>query len=650
MIATVGWSLLYTFLGIMFIWLLFSSIVVVRGDQIGVLERKYIGKSLPKDRVIAQAGEVGLQARTIGPGLHFFVPFIYSVRKVDFIKINTNEIGIVEAIDGAPLTDGNIFGRSVPGHNYFQDAEAFLANGGQKGPQADFIPPGVYRMNTNLFSLQKAAIAVIPEGKIGIVTSADGLPMDAGRLLAKSIPGHSNFQDANTFLANGGQKGPQIDILLPGTYRINLSLFTVSLDSACIIPQGKVGLVTAKDGQQLPEKELIAKSVSGHSSYQAGQAFLTNGGQRGPQLDVLPPGTYYINPYLFSVQLDDAAVVNQGQVAVIVSNIGEEPQTSVAVGEVVQDGKMETYVVPKGFRGIQQEVVGPGTYYINRMAIKPVVIDTTNITVDWDEGETMKFDPLRVISKDGFEILVGVKVVIRVQPEQAPYMVARIGSIENLITNVIHPLIDSSFRNQASSAAAMEFMQDRHDQQEQALQRAIRELSNYHVEVLSVLICQIGLPADLMETQTNKVISDQQQSMYNQQKLAEEQRIMMQKTKAQADKQADLVAAEINVQIAEQRKAEAIVLAEGESTKRKLEGEGEAAKILAIGQATAEAYNLTKAAVGAEGLVAIETMKLISAGNVNITPQIMVGKDGSLVDVVLANMLQAKQTVTEEVA
>ena len=56
---------------------------------------------------------------------------------------------------------------------------------------------------------------------------------------------------------------------------------------------------------------------------------------------------------------------------------------------------------------------------------------------------------------------VSVKVVIRVRPDQAPLMVAKIGSIENLIDHVIHPMIDSSFRNQASSTQAMNFMQDR---------------------------------------------------------------------------------------------------------------------------------------------------------------------------------------------
>jgi regulator of protease activity HflC (stomatin/prohibitin superfamily) len=122
---------------------------------------------------------------------------------------------------------------------------------------------------------------------------------------------------------------------------------------------------------------------------------------------------------------------------------------------------MERYVVPKGFRGVQQEVAGPGLYYSNRRAYLAYIVDTTNITIDWDESKETRFDPLRVISRDGFDINVSVKVIIRVRPDQAPYMVAKIGSVENLINHVIHPMIDSSFRNQASSTSAMNFMQDR---------------------------------------------------------------------------------------------------------------------------------------------------------------------------------------------
>ncbi|MEN6350042.1 MAG: SPFH domain-containing protein [Syntrophomonas sp.] len=704
---------------ILFFLLVWASnfIVVIGGTQIGVVERKYIGKELPRDRVIAQKGEVGVQARTIGPGIHIFFPFLYSVSKQNFMVIQEDVMGLVEAIDGAPLEPGRIFGRSVQGHNYYQDAEAFLRNGGQKGPQTDYIPPGTYRINirlfkitlvqalnipenaigiveasdgepipagnifarsvpdhnfyqdgelflqnggqkgpqtdyippgtyrinTKLFKVTLEPITSIPQAFVGVVTATDGQPIDAGRLLARSVSGHNNYQDGTSFLRNGGQKGPQLDVLLPGKYRINQRMFQVVQFPAIVVDSGSVGLVTARDGEPLPANELIADSVSGHDSYQKGAVFLQNKGQRGPQLDVLAPGTYYINPYMFTVDLDAAAVVNQGEVAVVISNVGKRPGHSAAVGEPDLSGeRIESYVVEKGFRGIQLDVVGPGTYYINKRAHIPIIVQTTNITIDWDdEASVNAFNPLNVTSKDGFIIKVGVKVVIRVQPEQAPYMVARIGSIENLVMNVIHPLIDSSFRNQASSTEAMKFLQDRHEQQEKALDRVRHELEKYHVEVLSVLICQIQIPEALMETQTNKVIAAQQQDMYSQQREAEVKRIDMERTRAQANKQGEIVTAEVGVKVAEQDKIKTVTIAEGNSSRVKLEGAGEAEKILAIGKATAEAYQLTREAIGPDSVAMIELMKLISSGSVKITPDIVAGSDsGSLINVLLAKMLK----------
>ena len=145
------------------------------------------------------------------------------------------------------------------------------------------------------------------------------------------------------------------------------------------------------------------------------------------------------------------------------------------------------------------------------------------------------FNPLAVISRDGFEMRVSVKVVIRVRPDQAPLMVAKIGSIENLIDHVIHPMIDSSFRNQASSTQAMNFMQNRAVEQTKAEERTRIELTKYHCECVSVLISQIILPQELMQIQTQRVIASQQQEMFVQQQQAELKRIDTENTRAKAN-------------------------------------------------------------------------------------------------------------------
>jgi regulator of protease activity HflC (stomatin/prohibitin superfamily) len=334
---------------------------------------------------------------------------------------------------------------------------------------------------------------------------------------------------------------------------------------------------------------------------------------------------------------------------------GTEPYREI---EKRYDTGIERYVVPKGYRGIQQEVAGPGIYYLNRRAYIVYVVDTTNITIDWDDSKETRFDPLKVISRDGFSISVSVKVVIRVRPDQAPYMVAKIGSIENLILHVIHPMIDSSFRNQASSTSAMNFMQDRQEEQRKAEERAKAELEKYHVECVSVLICQINLPQDLMDTQTKKIIAQQQQAMYQDMQKAEQTRIATEKTRSEADQQKNLVEAEIGVKIAEQNKQKAIRFAEGESESIRLRAEGEArgirakgdaegARILAMGESTAKAYELQNKAVGQQGVTAIEIAKQIASGNVKVTPDFLVQGDGNiggLLSAFLTNFVAGQRT------
>ena len=136
------------------------------------------------------------------------------------------------------------------------------------------------------------------------------------------------FQDGQMFLRNLGKKGPQVGILRPGTYRINTRLFNITKAKAVKIAENTVGIVIAKDGIPLPSGYIVAPKATNdtgkeadHKFYQNGQLFIDNKGYRGPQLDTLQPGIYYINPLLFDVRAENVAEVFPGYVAVIRSNV-----------------------------------------------------------------------------------------------------------------------------------------------------------------------------------------------------------------------------------------------------------------------------------------------------------------------------------------
>jgi regulator of protease activity HflC (stomatin/prohibitin superfamily) len=95
----------------------------------------------------------------------------------------------------------------------------------------------------------------------------------------------------------------------------------------------------------------------------------------------------------------------------------------------------------------------------------------------------------------------------------------------------------------------MAYLQNRHEEQERAEARVRAHLLKYHVDVVNVLICHIHLPEELMKTQTEKILAEQRQNMFNAQREAEEKRIQLEKTKAHADNQRDLMAATVGVEI-----------------------------------------------------------------------------------------------------
>src|SRR5881394_1949569 len=232
--------------------------VNVGAREIAIKERRYLGRRMPPGRVVATEGEVGIQADVLKPGLHLIkYPFERIVRKVPLIEIGADELGIVEAVDGEPMPPGRIFApdRAQNAHNNFQDPIAFIKQGGVKGIQLRTLPPGLWPIHPYLFRVSVAKTTVIPQGKVGVVIAADGASLDPGRLLARAVEGHLSFQNAELFVSSGGQRGPQVDILTPGTYRIltqsvpleggtegKPGLFTIRLFDATVINENQIGL------------------------------------------------------------------------------------------------------------------------------------------------------------------------------------------------------------------------------------------------------------------------------------------------------------------------------------------------------------------------------------------------------------------------
>jgi uncharacterized membrane protein YqiK len=130
---------------------------------------------------------------------------------------------------------------------------------------------------------------------IGIVTVHDGPSLAQGEIIASVVGDdpalpetyHNKFQDADHFLAAGGHRGRQLQVLVEGTYYVNRLFATVEMIQKTTIEVGNVGVVVSYTGE-------TGADLSG-ADYRHGE--LVSKGNRGVWSEPLLPGKYAFNTY-----------------------------------------------------------------------------------------------------------------------------------------------------------------------------------------------------------------------------------------------------------------------------------------------------------------------------------------------------------------
>ena len=272
----------------------------------------------------------------------------------------------------------------VMGQNRNMSDGQIVALNGEAGYQADTLSPGLhFGLWPWQYAVELIKFTIVPQGQIGIVQASDGKPLPSGRIIAKDVD-CNYFQDARAFLLGGGERGPQMKVIPPGTYRINPLLFDVHLDDATEIPQGKLGVVEAHDGHPLPVGRIIANGVE-CDSYQNAQAFFAGGGERGPQMKVIPPGNYRINPILFDIQLVDVIDIPENKIGVVTAKEGAPLPTGEIAGGEIHGHNMfqdpDKFVSNGGFKGLQEQVLLAGRYFLNPRFVTVDVVDMFTVPI-----------------------------------------------------------------------------------------------------------------------------------------------------------------------------------------------------------------------------------------------------------------------------
>lgn len=539
-----------------------------------------------------------------------------------------------------------------------------IALRGEAGIQADTLAPGLHwwlwpwQYTT---ALQK--FIVLPEGSIGIVEAKDGAPIAVGRVLGKRVASDS-YQNARAFLTGGGERGPQLTVIPPGNYRINTALFSVRPSPAIEIPADRVGVVETMEGGTLTpgSGEIAGPVIEGHNGFQDAQAFVDHHGAKGLQEQVLLPGRYFINPKFATVEVVDMTIVPIANVGVVISYVGSVGND--VTGEAFKHANM----VLKGQRGVWVEPLDPGKYPINPRTTKIEMVPTANVVLNWATGKTEahkldeRLSSITVRSQDGFTFNLDVSQIIHIPRNAAPKVIARFGSMANLVTQVLEPTIGNYFRNAAQKSDVIDFLKERVNRQSEARQAITTALMEYDVGAVDTLIGDIVPPEALMKTLTDRKLAEQEKVTYDTQRAAQEVRKQLAQAQAQADTQPQVVNAERQVEIATFDAQTRIRKAEGEARSKQINaevdarvlllvGEAEGKKITAVGSAEAEVLKRKGEAINRENYATIEVAKALASSGVKLVPDVIAGGGaggaGSLVDVLLAQLITGKLAAGE---
>jgi len=613
--------------------LILPSIRKIGPTEVGLVTKRFSGSKLEDDNPIAFKGEAGYQADLLMPGLRWKFWILYSVEKFPWVQVPAGEIGVVIAQVGEPLPIGaksavykNEFGN-------FSDLRTFIEKKGQKGVQRPVLTPG------SLLPIHPVGFLVITKDQVY------GLPVSPelqDKMDGKKGLSYTNFglneDDLKLVRIEPNRRGE--DGKMTDTIGIIVTRDGAPLpkgDMACRIG-GFDDIAKMEDGEEKKTDAELIEALLGsqnakHNSYQDFQKFIDAGGKIGLQHDPLLYGTYALNPFLVKVEIVPMLVIEQGQVAVIKAYVGLP--TKDTSGAEFKFGS----IVKPGHLGIWGEPLRTGKFPINPRLYQAEIVPTFILTLNWAKATSAahnldaNLSQIEAKSREGFVFKIDLQVQIHVPDTVAPRVISRVGSMPNLINEVLQAAVGNHFRNTLQAMPAVKFIETRQQVQEEALTHIKGQLSTYEIETPGVYIQDVVFPPELVAVLTQREIANQEIETYKKQNQAEEQRITMENTKGEADRQADLAASKVEIAIKTNKAQARIKEAEGEAMFTSETGKAKGAEVEAIGLARAKGYEAQVQALGQGGTAAVNIANAMSSSATRFVPDVLVnGSSGGSLD------------------
>jgi hypothetical protein len=603
-----------------------NSLRRIGPTEVGLVTKRFAWKKLAKDNPIAFDGEAGYQAELLMPGLRWKSWIVYAVDKYPWVQVPAGQIGVVIAQAGAPLPIGAKSAVFKKEFANFSDLKSFVANAGQKGVQRPVFPPGT------LVPIHPVGFLVVTRNQVYGLPVSPELRAKAGRggVLTPEAFGLTRDQlDLVRIEPQPQGKGGMVDVvgivtayegdpLLAGDIASRLGGFT---DVGDMEKRG------ARDEEII--ETLLGSKNQLHNNYQDFQGFLDHGGKIGLQHDPLLYGAYALNPFLVSVELVPMLVVQQGEVAVIKAYVGLVTQDTSG-----SDFKFGSLVRP-GRRGIWQEPLRTGKYPLNPRCYEAEIVPTAILNLNWADAVSeahnldAQLDQIVAKSNEGFVFKIDLQVQIHVPDTNAPRVISMVGTMKNLVSEVLQAAVGNHFRDKLQSMPAIRFIETRQQVQQEAFAHIKDQLEQYQVETKGVYIQDVILPEDLVTVLTHREIANQEIETFKKQRAAQDERIEMEQAKGTADMQGDLARSKVGISIKRNNADARIAEASGESEYIRQTGTAKGAEVEAVGLARAKGFQAQVEALGPNATAIVNVIAALAEGKAKFVPDILVASGGN---------------------
>ncbi|MEQ8210064.1 MAG: SPFH domain-containing protein [Lacipirellulaceae bacterium] len=455
--------------------------------------------------------------RAIGIGAAFVV-LMLSFVLASFRHVGEDSIGVVsKSIGLKSLPPGQI-----------------IATDGEKGPQAEILPPGWQPWYWPfIYDIEMYPVVEIEQGQVGMLTASDGKPLPPGMTYAPEWSPETRKQmltDARYFLTEGGgHKGPQTSVLKPGLHRFNPKLFKMEPAPLLTIGKTEVGVVKSNVGDAVTDRD---------PELERGQDRLVSKGQRGIWRSPLEPGQFY--EYSHSKAYEVEKVSTQEKIVHYTASQGQRSDSSEEREIMVRTSDGFTFPVDVRIA------------YVIEPRNAPLLVASVG-----DDQEGLR----RVMNS----------------------------KVRSIFRNNAEDVKALSYVQQRS---------EQESQSRDALQEELSKIGVTITDVAIGDVGDEKTLGQLLKTQTDREIALQEQETFREQQRAAEQEKELTRTKQEAQEEMRLATAKYEVQIAEQDKEKQIIAAgaEAEAVKIKAEAQAAAYKQIAeqIGSGNAAMIELLK--------------------------------------------------------